>query len=347
MLGQWFEGVRVTNLCPHFGPGLCILPGAWTYASEPFFLFASHPNHNLSQNLAPPIKMDENTLERLPCEMIALILCSFSSFRDLHALINASVVCYRNFVELPERILECVAQNILEPAWGDATGVLVHQRSGFLPGLVPDYAGVKQRLAEEFLLERRDIPNILANQRFFESCSRDFPILDRSDSAFSSLTPQGTLSIKYFYQMWFLGLQFGYEGVETFARRPALSQQQFADLRLFSGFVVDDIHFQHRVCPPRWKNYCMYITTGYLGDMFWQLANKDQVSIFRYIATAEHNILLQLKMISHMVAAVNIGYPTNPPRLRGRIDGLRNDYSNPSMTVKDIVNKYGLSCGWE
>lgn len=46
--------------------------------------------------------MDDHTLEGLPYEMIVLILRKFSSFMDLHALINVSVVCYEIFAELPD-----------------------------------------------------------------------------------------------------------------------------------------------------------------------------------------------------------------------------------------------------
>lgn len=288
--------------------------------------------------------MDQNTLEGLPCEIIALILYSFSSFGDLFALIKASVVCYRNFVVLPEKILECVARNILGPAWEDVTVLLIHQRGGFLPGLVPDYAGVKEGLAKKFLLERRDIPNILANQRFFDNCDKIFRILDGSDFVPSAATPQGAFSIESFYRIWLLALRFGYEDVETFACRPVLSLQELADIRLLTSFIIHSSHFKLRFCPPRWSDHT---NPWFLGNMFWQVTHKDAVTIFRIIATAKHNVLLQLKMISHMVTALRIGYPTNPPGLQGRIMGLRADYSNPNMTVKDIVDKYGLACGWE
>lgn len=296
------------------------------------------------KSLVPPTKMDQNTLEGLPCEIIALILCSFSSFRDLFTLIKASVVCYRNFVVLPEKILECVARNILGPAWEDATILLVHQRSGFLPGLVPDYAGVKEGLAKKFLLERRDVPNILANQRFFDNCNIIYSALNGSDMIPSAATPQGALSTESFYRVWLLALRFGYEDIETFSRRPALSLQELVDIRLLTCFIIHTSHFKHRFCPPRWS---VYVNPWFLGNMFWQLTNRDTVTVFKMIATAKHNILLQLKMVSHMITAVRIGYPTNPPGLRGRIPGLRIDYSDPNMTVKDIVDKYGLSCGWE
>lgn len=309
-------------------------------------IFYPHPTSNTTtaENFIAPIKMGSHTLEGLPYEMIALILCKISSFGDLHALINASVVYYKIFAELPGRILECVAENILGAAWRDAAAVLIHQRNGFLPGLDPDYIGVKQGLSKEILLERGDISNILANQRFFKSCAKNFPIPDRSDST-SSVTPRSGLSIKYFYQIWLLSLRFGYEDIETFARRPPLSQQQLADLQLLTRFILRSSHFRRRVCLPRWKNYC--VSPYFLGGMFWQLANKDDVRILKFTATAKHNILLQLKMISHMVAAIDIGAPRNLPGLRSRIVGLRIDYSNPNMTVRDLVDKYELSCGWE
>lgn len=289
--------------------------------------------------------MGSRTLEGLPYEMIALILCKISAFGDLHTLINASVVCYRIFAELPGKILECVAENILGAAWRDAAAVLIHQRNGFLPGLDPDYVGVKQGLSKEILLERGDISNILANQQFFKSCAKNFPILDRSDSTFSFIAPRGGLSIKYFYQIWLLSLRFGYEDIETFAHRPPLSQQQLADLQLLTRFMLRSSHFRRRVCLPRWKNHC--VSPYFLGGMFWQLANKDNVRILKFTATAKHNVLLQLKMISHMVAAVDIVTPTNPRGLQSRMIGLRIDYSNPNMTVRDLVDKYELSCGWE
>lgn len=288
--------------------------------------------------------MDQNTLEGLPCEIIALILCSFSSFEDLLALVKTSVVCYRNFVVLPGKILECVSRNIFGPAWEDVTILLVHQRSGFLPGLVPDYAGVKEGLAKKFLLERRDIPNILANQRFFDNCDIIFRVLNGLRVVPSAATPQGAFSIEYFYRVWLLALRFGYEDVETFARRPALSLQELSDIRLLACFIIHSSHFLLRFNPPRWSGYT---NPWFLGNMFWQLANKDTTKIFKLIVISKRNVLLQLKMVSHMVTALRIGYPTNPPGLQGRISGLRVDYSNPNMTVKDIVDKYGLSCGWE
>lgn len=291
--------------------------------------------------------MSEHTLEGLPNEIIAEILHCFNSFEDLRDVIYASRVFFLVFSTYPDSTLKRIAENILLRAdvWEAATAVLIHQRNGFLPGLNADYDGIKEELSKGFKLERADIPNIVANQRFFEDCARYFMLVDPSYES-PALVCGESLSMKYFYEAWLLGLRFGYEDIKTFASRSFLSPQALKDLQTLSRLMIRSKYYDYRIFPPRWIDYPFPPFCPM--EMFWQVTDQLYRSTieFRPIDSSTH--LLGLKMSSHLIAAAAMTAPERPAeQLVMRLRNFDNDWLNSHMGLQTLIDRYDLSCGWE
>lgn len=195
--------------------------------------------------LHPVLKntLSKYTLETLPSDVIVEILNSYNSFKELHALIRSSAVFYRHFREYSSSILTQVAKNIIgKDAWEDATAVLVYQRNAEIIRSNP--SAVRKELESEFVLQKKDIPQFLANQRYFDCCCEGFsafickhypqpteditlgrlyvplaPTLGTNRHANPSFTAGDTLPIKLFYQTWRLSLRFTFDSFTTFVGR--------------------------------------------------------------------------------------------------------------------------------
>lgn len=195
--------------------------------------------------LHPVLKntLSKYTLETLPSDVIVEILNSYDSFKELHTLIRSAAVFYRHFREYSSSILTQVAKNIIgKDAWEDATAVLVYQRNAEIIRLNPSV--VMKELESEFILQKKDIPQFLANQRYFDCCCEGFfafvckhypqPTEDNTlgrlyvplaltpgtnRHANPSFTAGDTLPIKLFYQTWRLSLRFTFDSFTTFVGR--------------------------------------------------------------------------------------------------------------------------------
>lgn len=185
------------------------------------------------------------SLETLPPDIIVEMLNSYDDYIDLHALISASAVFYKHFSRYSSSILTQVAKNIIgKDAWEAATAVLVYQRNA--ETIKSGLNTVRKELEEKFVLQPRDIPRLVANQRYFDRCCENFPdFLHRScprptDVDYKplthlyvplvspaqtnpcpnpSFTAGDTFPIGLFYQTWLFGLRFGFESFTTFAGR--------------------------------------------------------------------------------------------------------------------------------
>lgn len=185
------------------------------------------------------------TLETLPSDIIVEILFSYDNYTELRALIGASAVLYRYFSQYSSSILTQVAKNIIGNAWGEASAVLVYQRS-FAKIQLSDFSTIKKELEEEFVLQPKDIRLLVANQQYFDRCCKSFPdflvrhcpkptdqdykplpylyvplansLPAKSDTSLSFKTGD-TFPIKLFYQTWLLSLQFTFDNFTTLASR--------------------------------------------------------------------------------------------------------------------------------
>lgn len=313
------------------------------------------------------------TLETLPSDMIVQILFSFDSFDSLYKLITLSAVYYRNFFNYPNSILLQVAKRILGNAWDDATTLLVWQRHS--NNLIPNYDAVKEDLKTKFVLHRKDIPQLLANQKFFDSCSRDFTtfiarefpqarkwrkelallaptssVLTAHQIAFKThdFVTEGVLPAGLFYKMWLLHLQFRYESIEVFATHQHISEKLCADLRLVSQIMQGNSNFKDFIFLVKGTNAPEKLLSRELFGSLWPRLVKHNSNRCRGLPQDSHeNHFLRLKMLSH-IAAVAAGGMTLPQtnlawfnRVSALHDEFISDYAK--MSVKGMVGKYGIS----
>lgn len=321
------------------------------------------------------------TLETLPTDVLADILSAFDDFGDLQVFLHSSATCWRVFNEHTASIAGQVARNILGiGVWDEATKVLIYQRTPVPPiesshagdaenasnVADQDYTTIERDLEGDFVLQRQDIANLVANQQFFASCAAGFttllrlrpkpyPLLTFGDTTMSPQLSQSfvagdVLQIKFFYEMWLLSYQFGHSSIENFARLKPLSEQQMADLDFLSRSMSTNRNLARFVPQPRWKNAmprwrksrhdnCKVAALWYdlfgrmrSGDWFWDPPNKNR--------------LLLLKMTSHLGAAIAIENPTwGKAELQKQANDLEADYLR--MSVAEIVDKYGLSRAWK
>lgn len=326
--------------------------------------------------------MTSLTLETLPTDVLADILSTFDDFEDLQVLLRSSAIFWRVFNEHTASIAGQVAKNILGiGVWENATKVLIYQRipTPFIKeGLhakspenatevaYQDYATIERDLKGDFVFQRQDIANLVANQQFFVTCAAGFTTLLRLrpkpypfpkfdttaiDTPLSqSFVAGDVLQIKFFYKMWLLSYQFGHSSIEDFALLEPLSERQMADLDFLSRSMSTNRNLARFVPQPRWKNpmprwrksrhdNCKVAALWYDlfgrmrgGDWFWDPPNKNR--------------LLLLKMTSHLGAVITIENPTCPKvDFWKQMSDLEADYLR--MSVAEMVDKYRLSRAWK
>lgn len=235
------------------GLGLVHHPSPTSYNPTP----TKMPPRRLATHMLHPVlkKTSSNlTLETLPSDVIMEILSSYNNFGDLRALIGSSAVFYRHFREYPSSIITQVAKNIIgRDGWEDATAVLVYQRNAEIICLNP--TAVREELGGQFTLQPKDIPQLVANQRYFDCCCECFstfvcknyprptedshvplaPTTRTNPPISPSFTAGDTLPIKLFYRMWRLSLRFTFDSLTTFAGRE--QQLPLADLWVVSRIM--------------------------------------------------------------------------------------------------------------
>lgn len=330
---------------------------------------------------SPSARMTLLTFETLPTDVLADILSTFDDFEDLQVLLRSSAICWRVFNEHTASIAGQVAKNILGiGVWDNATKVLIYQRTPAPPTKEgphtkgentteiadQDYATIERDLKGDFVFQRQDIANLVANQQFFVTCAAGFTTLLRlrpkpypfptfGDIAMDTPLSQSfvagdVLQIKFFYEMWLLSYQFGHSSIEDFAQLEPLSEQRMADLDFLSRSMSTNRNLARFVPQPRWKtpmprwrksrhDNCKVAALWYDlfgrmrgGDWFWDPPNRNR--------------LLLLKMTSHLGAAITIDNPACPKADFWRqMNNLEADYLR--MGVAEIVEKYRLSRAWK
>lgn len=202
------------------------------------------------------------------------------------------------------------------------------------------------------MLQRRDIPHILANQRFFYSIRTDIdtwlylhygedeePVQGSSAAAHPlrpSFTPEEPPSTKPSYKVWKLSLQFGHEPITTFAQHPLLSLQQLIDLHVLSNRIIQSPESGNFICSPMWNRL---VPGSPLTDIFTLRAYERPKP---QDPTAKCPLLI-LKMVCHLSIAFTMR-PGNDG-IWILLMGLLADCTD--KTVQAIVQKYGLDIDWE
>lgn len=287
------------------------------------------------------------TFNTLPQDIVIGILFSFSSFNSLHAFLTSSSIAYRLFNHYSTTILTQTARDILGDAWEEATTILVWQRNSNSKGIVSDYAAVEKDLEFEFVLRRGDIPQLVANQKFIESCSDAFAAFRSDCRNRPHATSRGpiplvpssyTPSVKMFYSMWLLSLRFRYETIETFAAHEPITVDDCIGYYVVSRIMLNNNHFRNFIYVPR------------CPDSWGKVLSRNLFSVWLRPLRLENNPnpLLRQKMISHIIAAVAggmavpAGNSDHWRRVFLRIfQRFEQDYA--TMEFKALIHKYNIS----
>lgn len=303
--------------------------------------------HNLNFHSSPTLRtidrMSQRTLEALPPEMLVEILQSFDSFTDLHALATASAVFYRLIDAYGDSILTQLAKNIIGlDAWEAAITVLLYQRkdNNEATGSRQDHA------VRNFVLQREDILNLVANQQFFKNVSQSFAIFDSADWprencywAETSFTVGDVLSVEFFYKSWLYSIQFACDTIETFYRRPRVSEQHLSDLCLLSKVVLllDGPQHHHRSFKSVWSS------GGYESTWFANVMVFEPFDWNGMTATDRtKDTLLFQKMTNHLSAAYE-----DDSEYEGAWSTFFNDYGGGTMAIEAIMKKYRFDRCWD
>lgn len=296
-------------------------------------------------------KTEETTQQRktniLPPDILVEIFFFIRSFEDLYAFISSTKLTYELFNNYPTAILTQVAKNMLGHVWEEATTLLVWQRNS--TNLIPDYAAVVKDLEVEFVLHRTDIPQLVANQKYFDSCAHSFmkfatlnltraqPKLCPSCNPY--FTTREIFPIKTFYGVWLLHLYFRYATIEDFAAYECLSFEQYLDHYTMSKVMFRNKHFGSFIFAPRFWNTWDKVLSRNLF-VVWLGPPKDA-------RIHETRPILRHKMLCHLVASVagsmtlpapnrNWGREFPPICLR-----FMDEYGVKSL--KELIEEYRLS----
>lgn len=289
-------------------------------------------------------------LETLPLEVILETLHTLKSFSDLYTFLASSPICLRLFNRYTASILTPIAINIVGgSAWKEAAEILIYQRHMHEATL--DYVALNKDIEAGFTLQKSDIPQLVANQRFFESCSfrlhtvlsfcsrwsisDPYQLKSSNPSAMSlclpgkpSFTVKNALSAKLFYQTWLCGLHFQHDTVKAFALRPPISEQQGIDYNLISRLMYNNQSFRKFLCSERPSSggVAEYYVTSKFFTSRWQTCSAVKIH--------KSNHLLFTKMIFHLKRFKR--------SKKSKILRQKFLYAYPSRSVECLVEEFRL-----
>lgn len=118
---------------------------------------------------------------------------------------------------------------------------MIYQRHKHL-GLSAARVAISEDLKANFALQKSDIPRLIRNQRFFESCSKDFlsKLIELRVSPRPSFKTGYTLPPKLFYNVWLTGFYYEYKSFTSLARLKPLSPQEYADFAYVSIIMCNN-----------------------------------------------------------------------------------------------------------
>lgn len=285
-------------------------------------------------------------LGALPPDAILEVLAYISSFKDLYSFITSSRLSYGLFNAYPIVILTQVAKNILGDAWEEAIAVLVWQRNTV--GTIPDYAAVVKDLEAKFIFRKSDIRQLVANQRYFNSCATvflRFAALNRcrfhaapGSNCNTYFSTGGAFPIKTFYSMWLLYLRFRYESIETFATHKALTAELHLDHYVMSKVMLHNKHFREFIFTSgSWDTWDNVLSRNLFG--IW-VSPPSSLLIYRRLPVLRH------KMLCHLVSSV-VGSTTLPGLNPNWMEELGPAFTRFTAeygvrSLSDLIKDYGL-----
>lgn len=271
----------------------------------------------------------------------------------LHRTKKVTVV-FGNFHHLPPTLInefrmstwtKLAKKTIGKDAWEVASTVLIYQRHRHL-GFSGARAAIKKDLESDFVLQREEIHQLLANQRFFDSCSEAFANFISRDyigaptARTSSFPADATLSTRLFYEIWLASFYYEYETISSLdsINLRTLSTREYADFNLVCHIMRNNYLSAEFGCssPKRCGLFEDYSSSGFFDITFCADIVLDPEH-----PTYEVNPALYVKMVTQIRAAF------------GTLDGgflptlveFMMDY--PRMTTEELVEKYALDRGAE
>lgn len=236
--------------------------------------------------------------------------------------------------------IRLVKKPIGDEAWEAASTILIYQRYQNL-GPQHAYAAIKNDLECGFILQRKEIPQMLANHRFFASCSESFTLFvsknyNGAATTQTSFTKNDVLPAKLFCEVWLTSFYFEYENITSLARLKTLSTQEYADFSLICRIIRDNHNSPEFGCVPRDKCGLFedYRSSGLFSISFFAdiLLDSDYESY-------EVNPALYLKMITQLRAT----YTSLDGDFLPTLVDFMMDY--PRMATEELVEKYKLDKG--
>lgn len=289
------------------------------------------------------VKEKKFNLEGLPLDILIMVVLTLDNTSDLFALIQTSNTFKRLFNRYRKSILLGICKNMVgssEATWKTVAAVLVYQRpvNANSGRFLPDFASMR------FVLEDQDIRQLRYNLRLFTSTAKkfrkyvDFPADDHI-TAGCSFKSGDSLAKHVFFGNWLLEFQVRYDTITTFSTRKPYSKTQLRDAALI------------RIA----MNYCDYTYVSRSRPLWERRAHKqDKAARSRVmdhmsscLRCVRHKKLLWLKIMYHYDFMIwkDEGGMITFTDYQSLMDQLCDD-----MTLRGVnylVEKHGLSCGWD
>lgn len=243
--------------------------------------------------------------------------------------------------------IKLAKQTIGNDAWEVASTVLIYQRYRNLD-FGTARAAIKKDLENGFVLQREEIHQLLANQRFFSSCSEAFTnFVSRKYTGVptartSSFTADSVLSTRLFYEIWLASFYYEYETISSLSRinLRTLSTQEYADFNVVCHIMRNNYLSTEFGCSSahRYGLFEDYRSSGFFDISFC----ADIVLGPEHPTTYGVNPTLYVKIITQIRATFTAldGGGFLPTLVDFMVD-------YPRMTTEELVEKYALNRGAE
>lgn len=236
-------------------------------------------------------------------------------------------------------------KTIGKDAWEVACTVLIYQRHRNLD-FENARTAIKKDLESDFVLQRNEIHQLLANQRFFGSCSEAFKnFISRKytgppTARTSSFPADATLSVRLFYEIWLVSFYYEYETVSSLAsiNLRTLSTQEFADFNLVCHIMRSNYLSAEFGCLSTQRRG---LFEDHRSSGFFDISFCADIVLSPEHLTYEVNPALYVKMITQIRAT----FTTLDGDFLPTLVEFMIDY--PLMTTEELVEKYALGRGAE
>lgn len=263
-------------------------------------------------------------------------------------------IVFGNFHHLPSVLInefristwtKLAKKTIGNDAWEVASTVLIYQRHRSL-NFEKARAAIKKDLESDFVLQRNEIHQLLANQRFFDSCSEAFKnFISRKytgspTARTSSFSADAPLSTRLFYEIWLASFYYEYETISSLAsiNLRTLNTQEYADFNVVCHVMRNNYLSTEFGCSPSQRRG---LFEDYRSSGFFDISFCADIVLSPEHQTYNVNPALYVKMISQIRAT----FTTLDGGFLPALVEFMMDY--PRMTTEELVEKYSLDRGAE